>query len=113
MPKTKSREFVDDILNGDYDDSLDVISATLRERRKVIRKGRDLTVLASVKAGDKGRLDGLSPKYLNGEEVEVVAKKESRISVKLIETNPRMSRAAGRFGALPFTIPAGCFIKAE
>lgn len=86
------------IVHGDGDDNLDGIEEALRDRRATAAKA----ALYSLKSGDKVRIRGhVRPKYLVGQECEVVRRNKSRLVVRLI--NP----PNGEFGRFSGEITVG------
>ena len=95
----------EDILTGKYDKELNEINEAVSARYKLVRSQKAAVAIATVSVGSIGVLTGLSPKKLNGREVEVLGKKQKRISVKF--TKPMQLDSNEK---LPFTIPAQCFV---
>ena len=77
------------IINGDYDDDLDRIIEAVKSRRRENSERRGRINALTLKPGTRVRLKGLSPKYLNGLEGEIITDplggsgKKHRIAVKL------------------------------
>lgn len=78
---------------------LDSLLQALRTRRKVLGEQR----AATVRSGLEIRLDGLSPKYLNGLTGTVVTLDGNRAEVRLDERSTTQLRGSGR----RFYVPAG------
>jgi hypothetical protein len=76
----------------------------IRNDRKLVQA----TIMTQVKVGDRVRLTGLSPKYMNGLEVEVVGKAVSKLNVRFVDVLAVPTRARDRFGTRPFKVPANC-----
>jgi hypothetical protein len=90
-----------EILRGDHDADLDRISTAIRERRK--SAGREN--LFELVPGDRVRIRGIRPAYLNGLHGTVTGTRNSRISV-------RLDQSVGRFsGTFPLAVPASCVEK--
>ena len=90
------------ILDGGYDEHLDTLRETIRDRSKDLRAKKAKINGLLLTEGDHVLLQGLSPKYLNGTVVEVVEVKKTRVTVKAIEgvTTPK---AAAKIGFMGFT----------
>lgn len=87
------------------DGDLDAIFAMSKKRHRTLRDVKAATNATTLAAGDKVRLSGLSPKYMNGEIVEVVEVVGVKIRVKSDHTIGRI------WAGEPFTIPASCATK--
>ena len=111
----KTDELLHAIIDGEHDANLAEIFAAIRDRQQIVRTINDSKALATIKVGDKVVLKGLSPKYLNGAECEVVAgpktSRSKRISVKLLDPKTCNYKAAARFGSFPVQVPVGCVEK--
>ncbi len=92
------------IVNGDMDDQLDTLGRAIQTRRGALRG----LVAGSLKEGDTVKITGaISPKYMQGKEVEVIKVNRKRAVVKTF-------RQVGKF--LPgtrFTVPLTCVEKVE
>lgn len=92
-----------DIIIGTHDEGLDMLQDAINRRRKAVRaQARDIN-LTSFKVGDKVRLKGLSPKYLNGTVATITGKKSTRFVVQM-PLSPNLRKWSG---STP-TVPAGC-----
>ena len=81
-----------------------VLSDALHTRTLTLRDTRQREALRTLKVGDKVRLKGLKPQYLNGTLAVVESRKGSRFRVVLDgNADPRATR---RFGDRPL-VPAG------
>lgn len=78
-----------------------------KTRAKTLRNVQAATNAATLKPGDKVRLSGLSPKYMNGEVVEVVSINGSKIRVKTDHVIGRIWEGE------PFGVPASCATKVD
>lgn len=67
------------ILTGQVDDHLEAIVDAVKDRRAIQARVKFHT----VKAGDRGVLRNLRPKYLIGAPVTVVDRKQTRIGVRI------------------------------
>jgi hypothetical protein len=79
------------------------VFALCQQRTKSLRAAASAMNLSTLKKGDTVVLNGISPKYLNGEKATVVnvqGRKAGRVSVQLDHT-------VGRFSSLfPIEVPA-------
>lgn len=76
------------IVNGEVDDSLDRIRQAIKDRENTIAS----VALYTLDVGDRVRLKGLSPKYLNGLTGTIVSRprgNSKRFGVKLDTPHPR------------------------
>jgi hypothetical protein len=84
------------ILRGEFDDIENEIVGAINSRRRMRRDIESYTALGTVQVGTKVRLEGLSPKYLNGLTGEVVGKRGKRFTVRL--DNPALAGRYANFG---------------
>lgn len=80
------------ILDGALDDQMDALIATINARRRNIRQLEELQSLTQLKVGTNVKLEGISPKYLNGLTGTVDAINGKKVTVKL-----DLPALAGRF----------------
>jgi len=94
------------IINGEVDDDLDRVNEAVRSRRKELRAREAHINLLTLKPGTRVRLKGLSPKYLNGLEGEIIVdpvggrRGKARLAVK-------MDEPVRKYGSI-IRPPAGC-----
>jgi len=91
------------ILEGKHDSELEAILEAVHQRRKLMRGASKAVAMVSLKIGDKVRLKGLSPKYVNGSTAKIVDKKRTKLVVVL---DTPVGRFKGRV-----TVPADCLEK--
>jgi len=99
-----AKALTDGIWLGEWDDHLDWLEKAARARRKEIDRKAGALLKASVRIGQRVRLKGLSPKYLNGNIAEVVetSGRGRRVAVKL-------TTDVGRYRAgMSVRCPASC-----
>lgn len=96
-------EIIQKILVSD-ERQLDILLQALLSRRKTLRDARSFDVLATTFPGDRVKLSGLSPKYLNGCTGVVVNVTSKNIEVRL---EPPVR---GRYTVL---VPAQCIEHIE
>jgi ribosomal protein L21E len=72
-------EVITSVLSGEFDDSLSGIINACQERKKVT--ARSLYYVLNI--GDRVRIDGTRPQYLNGAVGTVVGKKQTMVVVDL------------------------------
>ena len=97
-----------EILAGEWDDHLAGLFEAYRARKKAQRSERAEFAAATVRIGDRGTLDGISPKYLNGCPVEVTGKNAKTLDVVAIEEGSTLRQKERlRFGG---RVPASCFV---
>lgn len=92
------------ILRGDFDNGIEALYDALRNRQKISRQIKALTIKATLSPGQKVRLSRIKPSYLNGQEATVVSitRGGSRVDVKLISP-------IGKYGnTSPLGCPASC-----
>ncbi len=70
---------------------LDIILDTLKNRRRYLQTQKAMEMKLKLKAGDRARLDGLKPKYLNGCRVTILSVDRFDAMVEF-DTNPRPTR---------------------
>jgi hypothetical protein len=92
-----------EILSGEHDSELEGILEAVHQRRKLMRGATKAVAFATLQIGDKVRLKGLRPKYVNGSTAEVVDKKRTKLVVVL-------DKPTGRFMGR-VTVPADCLDK--
>lgn len=104
MPDNDTRwSDVVDYVVGCTDSEVQLLYGLLRERQKTLRSIAAATAAATIKVGDKVRLRGISPKYLNGATGTVVP---GGGAAKFLV---QLDQAIGKFpAALPLTVPASC-----
>ena len=90
-------DIIDAIQTGQCDDSLGLITAEVKARRAA--KARSTS--ATLAIGDRVRLVGISPKYLNGVECTFQGHKNSKLTVQLDER-------IGKFGLGLLTVHSEC-----
>ena len=102
-------DIVTAIQDGSVDDDLEALAEVVRLRRKELHDREARINQFTLKPGARVRLKGLSPKYLNGLEGEIVVdplgqsrRGKSRLAVKL--DRPEL---AGRYGSI-VRPPANC-----
>lgn len=78
---------------------IDAIWSLCRNRTKVLRANAEAIASATLKVGDKVRLRGLSPKYLNGAVGMIAGRAGDKFEVTL--DAPRGKFRAG----LPYRVP--------
>lgn len=92
-------------LHADQPD-IENIWAACKRRQKYLRDNRAASNAASLRPGDRVRLSGLSPKYLNGLTGEVVdVLGGTKVQVKLFDGTNRFQ------AGIPYTVPASCLTK--
>lgn len=92
------------VLNEATESDMDRIMGAWKTRRKTLAAEN----LATVKVGDRVRLAGLSPKFLNGATGVVTGINQTTVAFKVDDTAPQ--RVKDRLGA-PWQdarVPAGC-----
>lgn len=107
---TSANDVIAAIVRGDMDDDLDALMDTVVARRRNAARRRS----ASLSIGDRVRLDGISPKALNGATGTVKGRSRTRIEVVI---DKEYARAAGRFASmiemgLPLRVPETCAVPA-
>lgn len=102
MTATTTPSSVADVLDYVHsradEQDLEALIEAVRTRRKVLGEQR----AATVRIGSEVRLDGLSPKYLNGLTGTVESVRASRADVRLDKASTSTLRFTGR----KFSIPA-------
>jgi hypothetical protein len=93
---------IQEILNGDFDDSLQVIGEAIKERRAIKARMK----FFELQIGDRVMLaDSVRPKYLVGAPATVSRKKQKRIEITIdrewIDHHPEARRFAGFIGCTP------------
>lgn len=97
----KAEEIVKEIINGQFTkDEIDSFYIAYKTAEQMRREKDSALVIASVKVGDVGKIQGIRPVKWNGVEVEVLKIDKKRIQV----------RETGNEFAYPFRIPASCFV---
>lgn len=90
------------IIKGELDSELETIISAIKERRKIVQTAKAFNVITKVKQGDKVRLKGLSPKYLNGNVAEVIKPNQKSVQCFFPETIGKYIKN------VPFNVPASC-----
>ena len=96
-----------EILSGEWDEHLRGLGEACRARVVDRRTERDRFNAVSVKIGDTGTLEGISPRYLNGCPVRVTGKNRNTLDVIAIEGATTRQRERMGLGG---RVPAGCFV---
>lgn len=99
------------IINGEYDDGLDRIVEAVRSRRQELSRKRSQLNALTIDVGARVRLQGLSPKYLNGLEGTVVQAPQHRATRSKTKTylfvkHESLDSRLRRYGN-PLAVPAG------
>jgi hypothetical protein len=79
---TELREVLDFIQNDATESDLNSIYEMGKIRTRSLRTQQAALIASTVKPGDKVRLSGLSPKYLNGEVAKVVSVEGSKLAIQ-------------------------------
>jgi hypothetical protein len=93
-------------VNGDFDDDLEVVFGLYKDRHAQLRQKKQAVLKATIKAGDTGVIEGLSPKYLNGVHVTVKKVEGTKLSVRPTRD---MDKWMMRKYSSGVTIPITCF----
>lgn len=103
IPRMDTNAVCQGIIEGKADDALDRIADALRARMKIVRNTKALSVKAGLNPGQKVRLKGITPKYLNGlvGTVEPATRGGTRVAVRFPQGT------TGTFSN-PMVVPAGC-----
>jgi ribosomal protein S17 len=91
------------IANGSLDAHLDALSRAIKARRQF----RATLEVATLAPGDRVRIGGTRPAYLNGQHAIVQSVNDKTVSVRF--ENPS---AAGRFGSSTVRVPVACITAA-
>jgi archaellum component FlaF (FlaF/FlaG flagellin family) len=79
--------FLDNILSGMYDDSLDLIERTISQRKDSLTS----RMVNTLNSGDVVTLANVRPKYLIGLDATVISVMGDKVSVR-IQDSPKASR---------------------
>lgn len=90
-------------------DELHVVLTAFKARDKYLRGAASRQALATFKVGDKVRLSGLSPKYLNGLTGEIKGREGDKFSVEFDEESAFMARRYGK----TVRVPPGCLVAVQ
>jgi len=102
--ETSSLAVLRGIALGTFDDKLEEITTAAVHRRRELQRQRSVVAMVEFQVGDKVKLRNLRPKHVNGKVVEIVAKRQTKLTVKYVNREDGIDR----FGMLPFNVPAGC-----
>lgn len=84
-----TQDLLVEIVSGTYDDNLEAIVATIRDRQKSLSR----VTFHTLQKGDKVTLKNLRPKYMVGAPATIVKKNRERIVVDVdddfLARNPR------------------------
>lgn len=98
----KATEIVEAIVNGNFTAAeINSFYQAYKSASKLQRSRQTAMAMATLTKGMKGKLINIRPKHLIGTEVEIVAIKQTRITVKDVNSKSDFS--------YPYTIPAVCF----
>jgi len=94
------------ITKGDFDDCLEIVYGLYKDRKAQIRAKEQAILKATIKAGDTGVLQGLSPKYLNG--VNVMVKSVEGVTLSVLPST-EVDKFRMRKYSYGTRIPITCF----
>jgi hypothetical protein len=107
MDKAKLDELLDQIESLDSEDDMRLVFDACRTAQRNLRDAKAQAARQTLKRGDKVKLTGLSPKYLNGLTGTIVARPTGkRIEVKL--DSPGMAGRYAPSGDRPMRVPLTC-----
>jgi ribosomal protein L21E len=89
------------------EEELEQLNDQVRRRYQVMRAQKATNALRTFKVGDRVRLTGLKPKYINGARGLIMGRRQTKFEVLVDE-----GTYTGRFGRL-VTVPAVCLVKME
>lgn len=107
---TSANDVIAAVMRGELDEDLDALLDAVIARRKNAARRR----AASLTIGDRVRIEGISPKGMNGATGTVKGMRGKRVEV---EIDKEFARFAGRFASmiesgLPLRVPDTCVVPA-
>lgn len=101
----KATEVIQAIVSGNYSEAdLRSINSAVRSAMDIAKQQKVAVMKATLKAGDKVILSGLSPKAINGLTAEVVEVNRAKATVNM----PTDFRAGRWSGAKSVRVPLSC-----
>lgn len=101
------------IIDGEYDDALDRIAQAIRSRMAIVKDQTARRNVVTLTPGAKVRLQGLSPKYLNGMTGIIVEDPLFRSNSRKATLSVALDGPPiGRFGKT-VRVPANCLVAVE